>query len=426
MRHPSPDPKRPFVTTVELIAMVGALMGLNALSIDIFLPALGEIGDDLGAPGNDRQLIITGYVFGFGIAQLVFGPLADALGRRAVLLAALAAYLVSTVICVMAPTIELMIAARALQGVAAAATRVIAVALVRDLVSGRRMAEIMSFAMTVFMVAPILAPGIGQGVLAVSGWQAIFAVLFALAAVLAVWMYVRLPETLRAENRLSLRPAAAARNYLAAASNRQSAGYIGAAAFIFGALFAFIATSEQVMAELYQLGAWFPLAFGAVAIGLAGANIINARIVGRFGMRRISHTAVIAFVVLNTVHLGVALLGQPPFWLFYTLLTAAMMLFSMMGANFSSLVMEPAGERAGTAAALYGAVTSMSGAVLGSVIGQMFNGTVIPLIAGFLAMGAGALAMVVWTEKGDLFGVGEGEEPSEGGVEGAEKANANA
>jgi DHA1 family bicyclomycin/chloramphenicol resistance-like MFS transporter len=414
--HKSPDPRRPFISTIELIAMVGALMGLNALSIDIFLPALGEIGEALGAPGNDRQLVITAYVFGFGIAQLVFGPLTDALGRRNVLLWALAAYLVATVICVSAPTMALMIAARALQGVAAAATRVIAVALVRDLVSGRRMAEIMSFAMTVFMVVPILAPGIGQAVLAFGDWRAIFAILLALAAGLGVWMFLRLPETLTVENRIEFSVASAAQNYLAAAGNRQSAGYIAAAAFIFGALFAFIATSEQILAELYGLENWFALAFGAVALGLAAANILNARIVGRLGMRRISHTALAAFVVVNAVHLVIAVNGQPPFWAYFSLLSLAMMLFAMMGSNFSSLVMEPAGKRAGTAAALYGAVTAMSGAVLGSLIGQAYNGTVVPLIAGLLAMGSAAFAMVVWAERGRLFGVNEGAEDSKAQV----------
>lgn len=387
--------------------MVGMLMGLNAVSIDIFLPALGEIGADLGAPGNDRQLVITAYVFGFGIAQLFFGPLTDALGRRNVLLGALVAYLVATLICVMAPTMGLMIAARALQGVAAAATRVIAVALVRDLVSGRRMAEIMSFAMTVFMVVPILAPGLGQAVLSFGDWRVIFAILFVLAAGLAVWMFIRLPETLPPENRIGFSAGSAARNYLAAAGHRQSAGYIIAAAFIFGALFAFIATSEQIMGELYALDEWFAVAFGLVALGLAGANIVNARIVGWLGMRRISHTALAAFVVINAIHLAIALNGQPPFWVYFPLLSVALMLFAMMGSNFSSLVMEPAGKRAGTAAALYGAVTSMSGAVLGSVIGQLYDGTVVPLIAGLLVMGSAAFATVIWAEKGRLFGVGE-------------------
>ncbi|MGY6627842.1 MAG: multidrug effflux MFS transporter [Oceanicaulis sp.] len=407
MRLSSPDPKRPSLTTVELIAMVGGLMALNALSIDIILPAMGEVGAALGAPGNERQLIITAYMLGFGAAQLVFGPLADSLGRRRVLLGALIAYLAATALCIGAPDMGLMVAARFLQGVAAAATRVVAVAVVRDLVAGRRMAEIMSFAMTVFMIAPILAPGLGQLILFVAPWQAIFAALFVLGAALMAWMALRLPETLRVEHRIVLSWASAWRNYALAARHRVTLGYMLAAALIFGALFAFIATSEQVMAELYGLGAWFPVAFGAVALGLAGANIINARIVRRLGMRRISHTALAAFTVINFVHLVIALTGQPPFWLYYALLASGLMLFAMIGANFSALVMEPAGERAGTVAALYGAVTSISGAVLGTIIGRMYDGTVVPLLLGFVVMGAGALALVAWTERGKMFGAGD-------------------
>lgn len=407
MRISLPDPRRPSLTTVELIAMVGGLMALNALSIDILLPALGEMGGDLGAPGNNRQLVITAYVFGFGLAQLGFGPLADALGRRLTLLFALAGYLAATILCLMSQDIVWMIVARALQGVAAAATRVVAVAVVRDLVSGRRMAEIMSFAMTVFMVAPILAPSIGQGILLIGPWQAIFAFLFVMAVGLGVWMFIRLPETLRAEHRIRLSIPSAIENYRLVLTERVSAGYIVAAGLIFGALFAFIATSEQVLAELYGLEEYFALAFGGVAVGLAAANILNARIVHRLGMRRISHTAVVVFLGLNIVHLSIALMGQPPFWIYFSLLTASLLMFAWMGANFSALVMEPAGERAGTAAALYGGVTSMSGATLGSIIGQTYDGTVVPLITGFVILGALSLAAVVWTERGKLFGVGE-------------------
>lgn len=400
----SPDPKRPSLTTVELIAMVGGLMALNALSIDILLPALPAIGADFGALGNDRQLVITAYVFGFGLAQLAFGPIADSIGRRQTLIWALGGYLAATVLCVIAPAFTLMLAARALQGAAAAATRVVAMAVVRDLVSGRRMAEIMSFAMTVFMAAPILAPGLGQLILLVAPWEGIFFALLAGSAILLGWMMVRLPETLRPEDAIAVRLGPALRNYRLAASNRTSLGYMIASSLIFGALFAFIATSEQVIAGLYGLEAWFGVAFGGIALGLAAVNIVNARMVGRYGMRRISHLALVAFIAINAVHALISLAGQPPFWLFYTLLGTGMFMFGLIGANFSALVMEPAGKRAGTAAALYGAVTSISGAVLGSLIGQAYDGSVTPLIAGMAILGAACLAAVYWTEKGRLFG----------------------
>lgn len=412
MQHlQSPDPLRPQISVRELIAMVGCLMALNALSIDILLPALSEIGQALGAPGNDRQLVITSYVFGFGLAQLGFGPLSDALGRRKTLLIALVAYLAATVLCLISQGLWALVAARALQGVAAAATRVIAVAIVRDLVSGRRMAEIMSFAMTVFTVAPILAPSIGQLILFGGDWRVIFIFLFVMASLLSVWMMLRLPETLQPQKRIELRLGSVMKNYALAASNRITLGYLSASCFIMGALFAFIATSEQVLAELYELGAWFPIAFAVIALGLAGANIVNAKIVRRLGMRRISHTALIAYIGVNGANMILALFGQPPFLAYFGLLMAALMLFSMIGANFSALAMEPAGDRAGTTAALYGSSTAMAGAVLGSVIGQGYDGTVLPITMGFTVLGAVAFLIVLWTEKGKLFGVGEANAP---------------
>ena len=412
MQHlQSPDPLRPQISVRELIAMVGCLMALNALSIDILLPALSEIGQALGAPGNDRQLVITSYVFGFGLAQLGFGPLSDALGRRKTLLIALVAYLVATLLCLISQGLWALVAARALQGVAAAATRVIAVAIVRDLVSGRRMAEIMSFAMTVFTVAPILAPSIGQLILFGGDWRVIFIFLFVMASFLSIWMMLRLPETLQPQKRIELRLGSVMKNYALAASNRITLGYLSASCFIMGALFAFIATSEQVLAELYELGAWFPIAFAVIALGLAGANIVNAKIVRRLGMRRISHAALIAYLGVNGANMILALFGQPPFLAYFLLLMAALMLFSMIGANFSALAMEPAGDRAGTTAALYGSSTAMAGAVLGSVIGQGYDGTVLPITMGFTVLGAVAFLIVLWTEKGKLFGVGEANEP---------------
>lgn len=412
MQHlQSPDPLRPQISVRELIAMVGCLMALNALSIDILLPALSEIGQALGAPGNDRQLVITSYVFGFGLAQLGFGPLSDALGRRKTLLIALVAYLLATILCLISQGLWALVAARALQGVAAAATRVIAVAIVRDLVSGRRMAEIMSFAMTVFTVAPILAPSIGQLILFGGDWRVIFIFLFVMASLLSVWMMLRLPETLQPQKRIELRLGSVMKNYALAASNRITLGYLSASCFIMGALFAFIATSEQVLAELYELGAWFPIAFAVIALGLAGANIVNAKIVRRLGMRRISHAALIAYIGVNGANMILALFGQPPFLAYFGLLMAALMLFSMIGANFSALAMEPAGDRAGTTAALYGSSTAMAGAVLGSVIGQGYDGTVLPITMGFTVLGAVAFLIVLWTEKGKLFGVGEANAP---------------
>jgi MFS transporter, DHA1 family, multidrug resistance protein len=404
----TPDPRRPVLTVPELVAMVAGLMALNALAIDIMLPALPDIGATFDVPGNDRQLVVTSYVLGFGIAQLFYGPLADALGRRRIMLFSLVAFLGATVLAIAAPDYGWLLAARLLQGVAAAATRVVAMALVRDLVSGRRMAQIMSFAITVFMIVPILAPGVGQLILFVAEWRWIFGALLIGTGLLTVWMYLRWPETLTAENRAPFALKSAAGNYWLAAKNRITLGYMLASSLIFGALFAFIATSEQVMAELYGLGEWFAVGFGGIAVGLAISSILNARIVGRLGMRRVSHTALIAFIAINGGHaLWSLMAGNPPFWAFYALFGLGMMLFGMIGANFSALVMEPAGRRAGVTAALYGSMTSIGGAVLGALIGQAYDDTVTPLLAGMAILGLMALGCVLATERGRLFEPGE-------------------
>lgn len=400
----TPDPRRPEIGVRELIALVGAMMALNALSIDILLPALTEIAQSYSVSGNAAQLLITAYVFGFGLAQLGFGPAADAYGRRAVLIVSLAGYAAASVLALLANSFETLLAARFLQGLAAAGSRVIAVALVRDLVSGRRMAEIMSFVMTVFMVAPIIAPSLGQLLMLSGRWIWIFAALLTGGAGLLAWTFVRLPETLAPARRSPLSPQGTARNYWAAARNRVTAGYLAASAFVFGALFAFIATSEQMMTVVYDLENWFGAAFAGVAVGLAGANILNARIVGRLGPRRVSHVALCAFIAINSLNAALSGWFNPaPFWIWYPLLTLGMVLFGMIGANFTAIAMEPAGERAGVTAALQGAVTAVSGALLGSLIGQGFDGSPTPVLAGMAAMGVAGLAAVFVTERGRLF-----------------------
>ena len=190
--------RAPRLSTAELVAMVAGLSALNALAIDIMLPALPDIGRDFAlANDNDRQLVVVSYVALFGVSQLVYGPLADAFGRRSVLIYALGIFIAGSVLCVIAPSFELFLAARALQGVGAAATRVIATAVVRDLTEGRRMAQVMSMAMTVFMIVPIIAPGLGQLILFAAPWRWIFGALLIYALVILGWTLVRLPETLK-------------------------------------------------------------------------------------------------------------------------------------------------------------------------------------------------------------------------------------
>ncbi|NWG53448.1 MAG: multidrug effflux MFS transporter [Hydrogenophilaceae bacterium] len=407
MREALPPPAanaRAPLSTVELVFMVAALSALNALAIDIMLPALPDISAEYAlANANDRQLVVVIYVVFFGIAQLVYGPLADAYGRRSVLLGALTIFALSTMLCVVAPRFELLLAARALQGVGAAATRVIATAVVRDLCSGRRMAQIMSMAMTVFMIVPIAAPGVGQLVLFVAEWRWIFGALLIYTIAVLAWTMTRLPETLAWENRIAFGPRAIARAYAAVLRERTTFWYMIATTCLTACLFAYIAASEQIFVDTYGLGAAFPLAFASVAVAITAGAYLNSRLVMRLGMRRISHTMILWFTLISAAHALVLAAGVHSFWTFLLLLIAALIGFGLIAGNFNALAMEPVGRIAGSASALYGAFTASVGAAIGGVIGRFYDGTALPFIAGMAIMGALSIAALLWVERGRLF-----------------------
>jgi DHA1 family bicyclomycin/chloramphenicol resistance-like MFS transporter len=391
----------------EFIALMAAMMALNALAIDVMLPALPYMGEALGvASDNERQFVIGAYMLGFGFAQLAFGPLSDRFGRRAPLLIGLVVYVICAFAATFAPNFAALLALRFVQGLGAAGTRVIATSVVRDCFSGRQMAEVMSLTFMVFMAVPIIAPGIGQILLLSGPWQTIFLFMGGLATVFSLWAFFRLPETLDPANRRPLTASSVLQGFHIVFSNRSAFFYGLAGMFLFGALFGFISSSQQVYVDIYGLGVYFPVAFAAMAGLMAVSSFLNSRIVSRFGMRRISHTALCVFVCMSGVWLFFSTMGFLPFWLFFSILAVIMFMFGWAAANMNSLSMEPLGAVAGTASSVFGFIQTVGGALLGTTIGQMFNGTITPIASGYLMMGALALSCVLIAEKGKLFGVG--------------------
>ncbi|MEQ1810458.1 MAG: multidrug effflux MFS transporter [Terricaulis sp.] len=401
----SGTPAQRTLSIPELVGMVAALSALNALAIDIMLPALPQIGEAFQLTNdNDRQLVIICYVALFGVSQLIYGPLADAFGRRSVLVYALGIYIAGSILCVVAPSFELFLAARALQGVGAAATRVIATAVVRDLMEGRRMAQVMSMAMTAFMIVPIIAPSIGQLILFVAPWRWIFGALLVYALIVLAWALIRLPETIKPENRRAFNPPAIISAYAMVLRERQTVGYMFATTFITGCLFGYITSSEQLFVDVYNLGPAFPLAFASIAIAISAGTFLNSRLVVRHGMRRLSHIMIIGFTIAALVLAGIAQLGWATFPVFTIMLAITFAMFGFIASNFNALAMEPMGKVAGSASAIYGAVTATGGAIFGALIGRAFDGTVVPFAIGLAAAGAATLLSVLWTERGKLFG----------------------
>ncbi len=395
------QPGMPFI---EFVIMIAALMALNALAMDVMLPALPEIGHALNiVHENDRQQVLVAYLVGFGGAQLFYGPITDAFGRRTVLLGGLALYAAASVVSLMSQTLDQLLLARVLQGVGCAATRVIAVSVVRDCYTGRQMGKVMSLVMMIFMAVPIVAPSIGQAILLVAGWRWIFTMLLFAGVVMLLWCAIRLRETLPRESRQVLNVTAITRAYWMTLRTRESIGYTLALTFVFGGLFAFITMSQQIFVEIFDLGVWFPIVFSAIAIAMSVSSYMNARLVEAIGMRRLSHAATLAFMGFGILLFALATAGVENFWTFTLISGALMACFGFIGANYNTMAMEPLGDIAGTASSVIGFITTLGGAILGYVMGQLFNGTTQPLGFAFAVYGLFALACVVYAEKGRMF-----------------------
>ena len=388
----------------EFIALAAALMALNALAIDIMLPGLQEIGASLGvADENQRQYVISAYFAGMACALLPYGPLSDRFGRRGPLLIGLVIYLVAAFAAAFAPNFETMLALRFIQGVGAASTRVIAVSIVRDRFGGRQMAEIMSLIFMVFMVIPVVAPFIGQIMMLVANWHFIFICMSLIALAITLWAFLRLPETQHPEDRRPFTLASVGQAFGIVLTTRMSLCYTLASMTVFGALFGFINSAQQVYVGVYGVGVWFPVLFAAVAGMMAVSSYLNSRLVMRFGMRRLSHAAMIGFLLVSAIWFFWSLTGHVPLAGFVLLFAAAMFQFGWIGSNFNALAMEPLGHIAGSASSVQGFMQTLGGGIIGAFIGQAFDGTTTPLAFGFCAVALGGLIFVLIAEKGRLF-----------------------
>ncbi len=388
----------------EFVAIVAAIMALNPLAMDLMLPALPDVASAFHiSNANHVQAVLSVFLTGFGAGQFIIGPLADRFGRRPILLGGLIVYGIASLLAVVAPSFETLLLARGLQGLSTAAARVIATSIVRDCYSGRRMASVMSLAMMIFISVPVIAPSFGQAIMLLAEWHGIFIVLLVYGVLTLSWIIIRLPETLPLTERKSLAVREVANNFLQTIKNRQTFGYAIAAGSVQGILFGYVLSSQQIFTGIYGLGHYFPLAFAAIAIGIAIAGFLNSRIVGRYGMRMISHIALVGQLAIATVMLTAALTGWLSLSLFMILATASLFTFGLMFSNFSALAMEPQGHIAGTASSLFGSVTTLIGIAVGTAIGQYYDGTLIPLATGALLSSVVALAVVFVVEKGRLF-----------------------
>ena len=388
----------------EFIALMAALMSLNALAIDGMLPALDEIAGSMGVTDpNRRQLVVGVYLLATGIGSLIPGLFADRFGRRPVLFACLGVYVGTSLLCAIAPTFEALLVLRAVQGLGTAGLAVLPAAIIRDRFEGDQMARLVSMIFIVFMVVPVLAPSLGQAVLLVADWHWIFVTLAVLAAAAWAWAWFHLPETLDPRRRQDIDVRTIAVNLPLTFRTREAIGYVFAAGLTFGGVFGYINSAQQLIGEHFGAGDSFPIIFGATASTLAVSSFVNSRIVEKFGARRVSHTALIAFVVVSVAQVFVAVnLGRSLAW-FLPLMSMNLCLLGFLGANFGSIAMQPFENSAGAASSVQSFIRMSLGALTGILIGQAYDGTALPLALALLGSSLVALGLVLYSERGKLF-----------------------
>ncbi|MCG8344837.1 MAG: multidrug effflux MFS transporter [Chlorobiales bacterium] len=387
---------------VESVALIAMMMSLAALSIDAVLPALPVIGNELGVQHqNANQLIISLLFLGMSAGQIIYGPLSDATGRKPAIYTGFVIFISGTLLSLFATCFTTMLTGRVLQGLGAASTRIVSIAIVRDQYEGQKMARVMSFVMTVFILIPILAPALGQLMLDVSGWRSIFGLFLSLSLFSLSWFTLRLPETLKREKRTPF----TIKRIMAAVSEvlgiRQAFAYTIVSGLVFGSFLGYLNSSQQILQVLYGLGERFPLYFGMLAIAFGAATLMNSKLVMIFSMQQLVLRAMQFLVVCSAIYFLVALSqnGYPPLWSFILYLMPLFFAIGILFGNLNALAMEPLGHIAGIGASTVGSISTFTALVIGTVIGQSYNGTILPLVLGFLLLGTASLGVMRWENR---------------------------
>ena len=390
---------KPPLSRAEFVALMAMLFSTIAFSIDAMLPALPQIAADLSPDAPNRaQLVLTSFVLGMGLGTFFTGPLSDAFGRKPVLLAGTALYMLAALLGALAQSLPLLLAARLLQGIGAAGPRVVSLAIIRDLYAGRGMARLMSFVMLIFTLVPVLAPTIGAVIIHFAGWRGVFFAFVIFALLSGLWFALRQPETLPPERRRPLEWAPlleALKEVLAHPTVRIA---IMIQALVFGSLFGMLSSSQPIFDITFGEGENFPYWFGAIAITTASANILNARLVMRLGMRRMVHAALLMQLLASGLMILLlatnALSGHAALAAYVLWQTSVFFMVGLTLGNLNAIAMEPLGHVAGMAASVIGAVSTVAAVLIAAPLGLAFDGTPLPLAIGIFLCVALALMLM--------------------------------
>lgn len=388
--------------TREFIFLMAIIMSVTALSIDAMLPALGPMASDLNVKSaNDIQMVITAVFFGMSFGIMLYGPYADAFGRKNAIYLGVGIFLIGTVISIYSSDLSTMIIGRAMQGFGSASCRVVSMTIIRDKYEGVEMAKIMSLIMMVFIMVPALAPLLGQGILLFTTWQGIFWFIFFFGLFGAIWMHFRQRETLTPENTRPFSISSIISGSIETVKNPVALGYTVMTGILFGSFVAYLSTAQQIMEIQYDLGNLFAVYFGILAFAYGLSSYLNAKLLSRFDLHNICFFYLVLHVVVSlTFYLAsLALSDNLPFNLFYIYMLATFFCLGGLFGNFNSMALKPFGHMAGIATSVISSIQTFIAVVVGGIIGQAYNGSVQPLILSFFISGLITLAIFISVRK---------------------------
>ena len=384
----------------EFIILVSIMFGMIAFGTDTMLPAFPDIAKDLELLNvNKAQLIISSFILGTGLGQLISGPISDTFGRKPIITIGLMIFILACIAAYYAETLEMMLVARFIQGLGISAPRTVTMALIRDLYSGRKMAQVMSLAMAIFVLVPALAPSIGQLLFINFGWRSIYMAFIAFALIGLLWLNLRQPETLPFEQRKKLSSTEFLRAFKVVITNTAVVKYTVTLALGFGALFGYLNSAQQIFVDTLGAGMKFPMYFAIISILAAPASFMNAALVMKYGMKllaTIGFALQIIFAIITILIINQDFISMK--WLLVIFISWSVMAFFLKGlyfGNLNALAMEPMGEIAGMASAIIGASATMLGILIAIPIGLAFNGTATPVLFGYITCSSLALILML-------------------------------
>lgn len=393
-----------FISFRERIALYALLTSLTSISIDALLPGLRQIGEDVGvAPPLSTQHVISLFILGMALGELLLGPLSDAIGRKNTLALGLGIYVAGTITAMLAGSLEMVIFGRFLQGVGVSGPKIATRAMIRDQFEGDAMARVMSLMFTLFILVPMLAPALAQGLISFAGWRSVFGVYLAMAAFLGLWLTIRQPETLPADKRISFRPKLLLLNGRRILSKRRVALLIFATGIVFGAQLLYLSTAAGLFFDAYGIKETFPLYFAMLATGVGLASFINAKLVQRFGMDAMARAAFVGLASTGFLMLLASMLwdGGLPLAALMVFLFLAFFAIGILFGNLNAMAMRSLGEVAGLGASLIASGSSLIATLFAIGIGHFYDGTTMNLAAGFFIAGVSSLVLAELAVKAD-------------------------